>query len=262
MEKRIRISNGFVNANFVNWTQYHPDQTIVVFLHEALGSIGQWKDVPQRLCDELSMPGIVIERIGYGKSDEGNYNRNERYLHDAAAETAEFLRAILPKEQPLLLFGHSDGGTITLLLTAQAQFNIKASVVLAAHTFVEPETIAGIEPAVSAFEQGKLNGLQKYHGDKTARLFYAWANTWRAPYFANWSIEKEMGNISTPILVFQGKDDQYGTLKQYDSLQYLEASQLLQIERLACGHHPHLEAKETVLSTTKNWYLSLHKQTS
>ncbi len=262
MEKRIQLKAGCVNANFINWSKVYEHQTVMVFLHEALGSIGQWKDVPQRLCDSLNVSGIVIERIGYGKSDPGNYIRNERYLHQAAEETAEFLRTVLPNNQPLVFFGHSDGGTIALLLSNKGRFNLKATIVLAAHTLVEPETIAGIDPAVTAFEVGKLDGLTKFHGEKTRELFYAWANTWRAPYFASWTIADDIQNINTPILVFQGKQDQYGTLKQYEALDYLKDKHLLHLELLNCGHHPHLEMKEEVLFSTKKWYLSIEKQTT
>ena len=39
----------------------------LVFLHEGLGSVGQWKDFPLSLCKRTKLPAIVFDRWGYGK---------------------------------------------------------------------------------------------------------------------------------------------------------------------------------------------------
>ncbi|EDO25541.1 predicted protein [Nematostella vectensis] len=118
---------------------------------------------------------------------------------------------------------------------------------MAAHVINEPTTTAGIAPAVTAFESGKLDGLKKYHGDKTASLFYAWANTWRDQSFEHWNITHEITNDVTKGLFIQGADDQYGTEKQLALIgECVQKSTVQLLEN--CGHHPHLEQTASSVS--------------
>jgi hypothetical protein len=41
----------------------------LVFLHEGLGTIAMWGDVPDAVCHATSCPGVIYERSGYGASD-------------------------------------------------------------------------------------------------------------------------------------------------------------------------------------------------
>src|SRR5438132_769942 len=41
----------------------------IVFLHEGLGSITQWRDFPAALCARTGCAGLVYNRRGYGGSD-------------------------------------------------------------------------------------------------------------------------------------------------------------------------------------------------
>lgn len=216
------------------------DSVIALFIHEALGSIGQWKSFPQDLCDELGVRGIVYDRQGHGNSNTFTSERDEYYLHNyALKELPPFVEAVIPKDKKVLLIGHSDGGTISLLYDHVYPSRIAGMVTMAAHVINEPETIAGIAPAVHAYKQGKLDGLKKYHGDKTEALFYAWADIWRDKRFLDWDITDEIGS-RTPGLFIQGKDDQYGTPKQLELIErnFPNGKTLLLDE---CGHHPHLE---------------------
>jgi pimeloyl-ACP methyl ester carboxylesterase len=223
------------------------DSIIALFLHEALGSIRQWKSFPQKLCDELGVKGIVYDRQGHGESNPFTSERDKDYLHDyALKELPVFIDSVLSASKKLLLIGHSDGGTISLLYASKFPQRITGVVTMAAHVINEPETITGIQPAIDAYELGKLNGLINYHGEKTNDLFYAWANIWRDERFIKWNITNEIGSTA-PGLFIQGKDDQYGTEKQLKLIQsrFPKGTSLLLDD---CGHHPHLEKKEEVLS--------------
>lgn len=228
------------------------DSTVLLFLHEALGSIGQWKSFPQQLCDELGLKGITYERQGHGNSSPLTENRTERYLHDYAfSELPDFIDFVIDPSKKIILIGHSDGGTISLLYGSKFPERIAGIVTMAAHVINEPETIAGIQPAVDAFEMGKLDGLKKHHAEKTDALFFAWANIWRDDQFLNWNIVPEIGS-KLPGLFIQGADDQYGTVKQLELIQSKfpnGRSELIQ----ACGHHPHLEQNQHVISAIKTW---------
>jgi len=55
----------------------------LVFLHEGLGSIRQWRDFPARLCAATGCPGLVYDRYGYGQSDVlAEPHRTVRFMHD------------------------------------------------------------------------------------------------------------------------------------------------------------------------------------
>jgi len=220
------------------------ESTIVVFLHEALGSIGQWKSFPSIICQKLNRNGFIYERMGYGSSSKLNAARTNRYLHDYAwVELPELLETIIPKEKKVILVGHSDGASIALLYAAKFPDRVKAVVSMAAHVIVEDVTLNGIAPAVTAFHAGKLDGLKRYHGDKTEELFYAWANTWNLPEFREWNICDDIASVQCPVLAFQGVKDQYGTKKQLELIQdSIKVGKVIIHEIPNCGHHPHLEA--------------------
>jgi pimeloyl-ACP methyl ester carboxylesterase len=228
---------------------------VFVFLHEALGSIGQWKSFPEDLCDQLGLCGLVYERQGHGKSSPFNTERDAFYLHSYAfEELPKFLDAVIDKSQQIIFIGHSDGGTIALLYASKYPQNVLGIVTLAAHVLNEPETIAGIQPTIDAYISGKLNGLRNYHGTKTDALFFAWANIWRDERFKNWNIVSEIG-ADLPALFIQGEDDQFGTSKQLNCiLERFENGIPMLIE--GCGHHPHLTHESTVISAISDWYVA------
>ncbi len=227
---------------------------VLLFLHEALGSIGQWKSFPEQLCSQLGLPGILYERQGHGLSGSFSGPRDEHYLHNyALQELPEFLEAIGEK-RPMWLIGHSDGGTIALLFASAYPNRVKGIVTMAAHVINEPKTIEGIAPAIQAYELGKLKGLQKYHGDKTDALFFAWANIWRSQVFKNWDITNEISNCTSPGLFIQGKDDQYGTAQQLDLIGQNYSGKFASKLLEDCGHHPHLEQTTDLIETIKDWY--------
>lgn len=256
MEKIIRLDSVGINIQWINPGSLKDSKPVLVFLHEALGSIIQWKAFPAELCNTLHLSGIVIERSGHGKSSALNSERDIHYLHQYADETLAVLREILNPTQKIILIGHSDGGSIALILAARKMKNLQAIVTMAAHTFVEDETLAGIHPAIEAFEAGKLDGLYKIHGDKTKTLFDAWATTWLTPTFKSWDIREEIKSISIPILAIQGEEDQYGTQEQVNSI-VLDKENRKGIIIPTCGHHPHLEKKETVIREIENWFKSI-----
>ena len=102
-----------------------------------------------------------------------------------------------------------------------------------------------------AFENGKLKrGLKKHHDDPD-RTFKNWSETWLEPTFLNWNIRDYVRNISAPVLLIQGENDVYGSLKQLDAI---ESDLKVQCSRLvlgSTGHSPHKEQPERVLHALK-----------
>lgn len=240
-------------SNLTNRTDFQ-ENTILLFLHEALGSIGQWRNFPKLLSDSMGMDGFILERRGHGGSDALFGERNENYLHEYAYdELHEVIQKILPGGKRVILVGHSDGGTIALLYAAKFPKFVSGIVTMAAHVLNESETRAGIQPAIDAFRSGKLEGLKKFHGEKTESLFFAWANTWLSEPFREWNIVKDIEGITCPLLAIQGKEDQYGTKLQLEFIQ--KAIPQAEIAFLdLVKHHPHLEKSTEILSLVERWF--------
>src|SRR4051812_42757852 len=92
-----------------------PGSPTVVFLHEGLGSIRQWRDFPAKLAAATGCRALVYDRYGYGQSDVlAEPRRTVRFMHDEALYALPDLLRSLAVEKPLLI-GHSDGASIALI---------------------------------------------------------------------------------------------------------------------------------------------------
>lgn len=227
--------------------------TPLVFLHEGLGSIAQWRDFPDALCAAARRPGFVYERHGHGASAPIREKRRTDYLHREARTMAMALDAAGIGECDLL--GHSDGGSIALLAGAFAPHRHARIATMAAHVFVEKVTREGIEAAVEAWRATDLEArLARYHGAGARALFFAWADIWLSGPFAFWNIEGELAPLTARVLALQGAKDEYGS-----------PDQLARIARSVSGpceiwlvpdaaHQPHLQARDAVLARLAGFF--------
>jgi pimeloyl-ACP methyl ester carboxylesterase len=233
---------------FYNWHEGDAERPCLIFLHEGLGSVGQWQDFPQRLCRRTGCPGLVYDRLGHGKSSSLINPRTLHYLHEYALdELPKVIEALIPGRR-FILVGHSDGGSISLIYGAARPPLLLGIITVAAHVFVEQVTVEGVEKAEKAWSQGKLKQrLSRYHGEKTERLFTAWSATWRSSWFASWNIEDLLPSIEVPLLVLQGRDDQYGTSSQVETIVSKSAGPATPLLLEDSGHAPHLDFPELTL---------------
>ncbi|MCG8473641.1 MAG: alpha/beta hydrolase [Desulfobacterales bacterium] len=237
-----------------------PDLPTLIFLHEGLGCCAMWKAFPQRLCKATGCSGLVYDRLGYGRSSQQKDLRNPRYLHDyALIELPQVISSLL-SEQEYILVGHSDGGSIAMIYGANAPSRLKGIVTEAAHVFVDEQTLAGIAHAVKAWKAGKLKRLYEYHGTRTEWVFEAWHTIWLSSEFRSWNIESFLSRIEVPLLVIQGAEDQYGSLKQVEAIVSKTRGDVMPAILRACAHVPHLEAQEETLSFMANFIQNICKK--
>ena len=87
------------------------------------------------------------------------------------------------------------------------------------HFFTEDMGIAEIARARIAFEQGNLRAkLARLHADP-ANAFHNWCDPWLLPDFRKWDLSDALAHIRVPVLIVQGENDQYGTIKQIEVAQ-------------------------------------------
>lgn len=221
-----------------------PERAPLVFLHEGLGCAGLWtqrgRDWPAALCAASGRAGWVYSRRGYGRSDpiadvRGTGRHGPDYMHREANETLPALLAALGVAKPVLV-GHSDGATIALLHAASQP--VTACLALAPHVFVEEVALQAIAQAREAYLQGELRErLARHHADVDS-AFWQWNDVWLSEGFKAFDIRAECSHITAPLLLVQGRDDEYGTLAQLDAI----AAAAPQAQRLVlehCGHSPH-----------------------
>jgi pimeloyl-ACP methyl ester carboxylesterase len=248
------VANKTIHYSFINQHLLDEAGSIIVFLHEGLGSIEQWRDFPQKLCNTVNLPGLVYDRYGYGKSEKLAEPRNMDYLELEARVFLPELIAKLGIKKPLILFGHSDGGSIALIYAGLFPKTVLAVISEAAHVIIEDISRTGIRETIHQFETNKLKKmLEKYHGENTISMFYGWANTWIDKKSVSWNLCNYIELIKCNILIIQGENDEYGSKLQMELIkQHCNSnSKILELED--CGHVPHFEKQTFVLSETEKF---------
>jgi pimeloyl-ACP methyl ester carboxylesterase len=237
----------------------------IVMLHEGLGCVGMWGDFPDKLAAATGCGVFVYSRAGYGKSSPVTLPRQISYMHDEARKSLPRLLDVIGFQRGLL-FGHSDGASIAALYTGSHQdHSIRGLVLMAPHFVVEDVSVASIAEAREAYNNGDLRTrLAKWHADVDG-AFRGWNDVWLDNDFRQWDISEELAYIRVPILIVQGEDDQYGTVRQIEIAQE-ECYCPVDVALLpGVKHNPAREAPEVTLRTTADFVsriLQQHEQTA
>jgi pimeloyl-ACP methyl ester carboxylesterase len=191
----------------------------LVLLHEGLGCVGLWGDFPEKLSTATGAGVFVYSRAGYGKSSPVSLPRPLSYMHDEARITLPQLLDAIGFKRGLLI-GHSDGASIAAIYAGSHQdHRVGGLVLIAPHFFTEDGGIASIVEAKKAYETGDLRArLSRWHAD-VDNAFKGWNGAWLDPEFRKWDITEFLAYIRVPVLIVQGEDDQYGTVKQIEMAQ-------------------------------------------
>jgi pimeloyl-ACP methyl ester carboxylesterase len=219
----------------------------LVFLHEGLGSIRQWRDFPQKVAKATGCRALVYDRYGYGNSDVLREPRvGTDFMHDGALNELPELLENLEIENPILI-GHSDGASIALIHAGT--YLVRGVVTMAAHVFVEDFGLESIRNLNQTFETSGLPArLGKYHRD-ARKTFHLWADAWLDPAFRRWNIEEYLPRIKCPLLAIQGEEDEYGSMAQLDAIKRQAGGPCELLKLPDCGHSPHKDQPEIVLKS-------------
>jgi pimeloyl-ACP methyl ester carboxylesterase len=215
----------------------------LVFLHEGLGSLGLWRDFPRKLSEITGLGAFVYSRAGYGKSTPAPLPRPVRYMHDEAESLPGILRDAGVNDP--ILVGHSDGASIAIIYAGSGH-PARALVLEAPHVFTEESGLASIARMRELYATTDLRQkLARWHADVDA-AFRGWNDAWLHPDFRKWNLEEFLPRIPAPILIIQGKDDEYGTVKQIEAIER-QAPNVRSVLLEKCGHSPHRDQPEKTL---------------
>lgn len=181
----------------------------VILLHHGLGSVRFWR----KLIPDLVASGyqaIAYDRWGYGHSDP----RPELSLPTFEEDQRDLL-ALLDQLgiQNAVLIGHSDGGTLALYFSIAHPERVACLITIAAHIYVEPKMVVGIQGVVNSFESDPefRRKFRRAHGRIYRNVFYNWYDGWTKPEQINWNMRHQLNHIKCPTLVIQGQEDEYAT---------------------------------------------------
>ena len=188
----------------------------IVMLHEGLGSVGLWGEFPDKIAAATGAGVFAYSRAGYGNSTGAKLPRTTSFMDEEAREVLPRVLATIGFRRGFLL-GHSDGASIATIYAGSVQdHRVRGVVLIAPHFFTEEIGLVEIRRARKSFETGALRErLKPYHADVDT-AFRSWNGPWLHPDFEKWDITEALGYIRVPILIVQGENDQYGTLKQIE----------------------------------------------
>lgn len=241
----------------LEWAGFGPapagDAPAIAMLHEGLGCLALWRDFPARVAQATGLAVFAWSRAGYGQSDPAELPRPLDYMtREATGPLAQVLDAIGARH--FILLGHSDGATIAAEYAGRVEdFRVRGLILMAPHFFAEAGGLAEITRAGAAFGTGDLKArMARYHRDPEA-TFRGWNDAWLDPNFRDWNVAEVIDYLRIPVLVIQGRQDQYGTLAQVAEVEeraYAPVDTLILDE---CRHSPHLDQPEATLAAVADF---------
>ena len=221
---------------------------MLVLLHEGLGSVAIWGDFPEKLAAATGAGVFVYSRAGYGHSSPVALPRQLGYMHDEATKTLPHLLDAIGFNNGILV-GHGDGASIAAIHAgAVKDHRVRGLVLIAPHFVVEDVTIRAITEFRDAYDSNAdlRTRLERWHAD-VDHTVRGWTDVWINNDFRAWDISGVLAPIGVPILVVQGEDDHYGTVRQIEIVQRecrcpVEVAMLPRVM-----HSPHREAPDETL---------------
>lgn len=245
-----RVWNPPIDASAV------PESPIVLF-HDSLGCVELWRNFPAVLSESAGRKVIAYDRLGFGRSDP----RNDKPGLDFIADEAKTYFPAISEQigfKRFIAFGHSVGGGMAVNCAAEFAEDCEALITESAQVFPEEKTLLGIFEAKVQFKNdGQIERLKKYHGDKAKWVLDAWTETWLDPAFAAWSLEAVLPRVTCPLLAIHGIHDEYGSTRHPEMIAELSGGQS-QCEIIADTYHvPHREREQAIVDLVTGFIASI-----
>lgn len=229
-----------------------PDLAPLVLLHEGLGSIGLWRDLPADLAAATGRRTIAYSRHGYGGSAPAALPRTPAFMHHEAIAVLPQVLDRLDAVDPVLV-GHSDGASIALIHAGTGSGTPSGLVLLAPHVVVEEHGLVGIRAVRETYLAGDLpQRMARHHADADA-TFWGWNDIWLAEDFRSWDIRPECAGVTCPVLLVQGTADEYGTMAHLDEIAARVQGGVRRLELPDVGHSPHLDRPAEVVAAVSRF---------
>ncbi|TJY62935.1 alpha/beta hydrolase [Sinimarinibacterium sp. CAU 1509] len=255
-ERYIEVPGGQIFVRI--WTpQRVTTPTPMVLLHDSLGCVDLWRDFPAALAMALSRPVIAYDRLGFGKSSLRDAPPSSRFINEEADVYFPAIRRALGVHRCSLM-GHSVGGAMAVVIAGSGDFECEAVITESAQAFVADLTLQGIRAAKADFHlPGKIERLEKWHGDKARWVLDAWTEVWLSNEFSGWSLDAHLGAVQCPVLAIHGDLDEFGP-EDFPRTIVEGVSGPAEMTILSgCGHVPHREQSSVVLERISG-FLATH----
>lgn len=247
------------SLEYACWGPPPSEAPTLVLLHEGLGSVAQWRDLPQALIEITGFGVLAYSRAGYGASDPVPLPRPLDYM---TREAEDVLGGVLDAAgiKQAVLMGHSDGATIAAIYAGSvSDMRVRGLILIAPHFFAEADGLRAIRAAGAAFASGDLKEKLSKYQTHVDVAFHGWHDAWTDPDFSNWNVADAIDHWRIPVLAIQGHDDPYGTLAQIAEIEERIYSPLDTLILDACGHAPHQEQPVATLAGIADFCARLHR---
>lgn len=246
----LTVTEGFVAVDggkvFVKtWTPLEQKNVPLILLHDSLGCVATWKDLPEKLCDKIQRMVVAYDRLGFGRSSVRTDPLSLDFVGDEET-TLSKIRSEL-KIDRFALLGYSIGGSMAVVFASRSSDKCTALITESAQAFVEDKTLEGIRKTRADFNDPELFAkLEKYHGEKTSWILNSWVETWNSPKYSNWSLKEYLPSVKCPLLAIHGDNDEYGSVAFPNLICNLAGGPAEKHIIQSCGHIPHREKPELI----------------
>lgn len=255
------VSTSAGNLYVKSWTPplegSSPGATPVILFHDSLGSVELWRDFPEVLALSLGRQVIAYDRPGFGRSYPRTDTLETNFIINEATGAFTAVRSKLGIEE-FIAFGHSVGGAMAAVCAAVFPNQCVALISEAAQAFVEDRTVEGIRDAAAVFAQdGQINRLKRYHGEKAEWVLRAWVDTWVSDEFQHWTLNETLPRVTCPVLAIHGEEDEFGSTAHPERYTSLPKGPCVMELLQGCGHVPHKE-KPGIVTSVVGEFLKQH----
>jgi len=230
-----------INGHSLYWEMYGSNTgSNIILLHHGLGSTRSWKRQILTLV-ENGYRVVLHDRWGYGRS-EPRQEFAPRFLHKDAEETVALLQTLGINNAAFM--GHSDGGSIAIIIASQYPSFVDKLILIAAHIYIEPKMAKGLRMIQIASKSSPLKDvLEQEHGAGYQSLVQAWISCWNRHSPLTLDLQREVNTVRCPALVIQGERDEHATPKHAEDIaQGIMDANLWLIPKV--GHMPPHEIPE------------------